>query len=158
AGNAGGTARADFGEALHRAGGPAPVEPVRVASDPAKHHVRPCRDAPAPGHARAAGAGVCEPRPPGRPKRQAAPGFRRRIVRVRWYLGRRVVAKSGLADVCGLQSLRTAGDVELHGLTLGKRLEAVALNRREVHENVLSTLLGNEAKSLGLVEPLHRAT
>src|SRR5258706_8734756 len=65
---------------------------------------------------------------------------------------------SGPANARSLQSLRAASHVELHGLALGERLETVALNRREMDENVLAAFLGNETKALRLVEPLHRTT
>jgi hypothetical protein len=44
---------------------------------------------------------------------------------------------------------------ELHDLTLGERLEAVHLNRREMHEHVFAALLLNEAIAFGIIEPLH---
>jgi len=68
-------------------------------------------------------------------------------------------APLGLADVRRLQALRALGHVELQRLTLGERLEAVALNRGEVDEHVLAAIrLGDETKALRLVEPLHGAT
>ena len=60
-----------------------------------------------------------------------------------------------LTDVRRLQSLRTADDVELQPLAFGKRLEALARDRRVVNEDVLSAFLLDETKTLGLVEPLH---
>src|SRR5690606_437670 len=57
----------------------------------------------------------------------------------------------------GLQSLRALEDVELHELPLLQRLEALHLDRGEVHEDILTGLLGDEAVSLGVVEPLHSA-
>src|SRR5262245_27022375 len=71
-----------------------------------------------------------------------------------WY-PERVLA---LADVAGLQALRTAGDIELDLLALGQRPETVAGDRRIMNEHVLATLLGNESEPLRLVEPLHCAT
>src|SRR5262249_18800466 len=56
------------------------------------------------------------------------------------------------------QALRPTGDVELDPFALGERLETLALDRREVHEHVLAARLGDEAKALRLVEPLHGAT
>src|ERR1041385_5452970 len=44
---------------------------------------------------------------------------------------------------------------ELHHLPLGERLEAVHLNRREMHEHIFATVLFNEAVALGVIEPLH---
>jgi hypothetical protein len=45
--------------------------------------------------------------------------------------------------------------LELHGLTFSKGFEPVHLNRREVYEYVVSTLLFNEAVTLRVIEPLH---
>src|SRR6185436_5507910 len=72
---------------------------------------------------------------------------------MRWYLGR-----LSLADARRLQTLRSTRDVELHRLTLGERLETLALNRGEVNEHVFATLLRDETETLRLVEPLHGAT
>jgi hypothetical protein len=58
-------------------------------------------------------------------------------------------------DIFGLQTLRARTDLEFHGLTLGERPIAIRLDRREVHENVLTRLATNETISLGGVEPLH---
>src|SRR5436190_1096704 len=65
---------------------------------------------------------------------------------------------SGLANVRRLQALGAARHVELDPLALGESLEAVALDRGEVDEHVFATRLGDEAKALRLVEPLHGAT
>src|SRR5687767_1931413 len=46
-------------------------------------------------------------------------------------------------------------DFELHLLSFCQRLEAFHRDRGEVHENVLSSLLLNEAISLGIIEPFH---
>src|SRR5258706_15579705 len=72
--------------------------------------------------------------------------------RVRWY------SRLCLADSGRLETLRTAGHLELHGFALSKGLETLTLDRREVHEHVLAALLRNEPKALRLVEPLHCAT
>ena len=61
---------------------------------------------------------------------------------------------SGLADVGGLESLRTLGDLELDLIALAQALEALGLNGVEVHEHVVAALLGNEAVPLRIVEPL----
>src|ERR1041385_3033371 len=63
--------------------------------------------------------------------------------------------RSALADVARLQALRPLDDLELDALALGQRLETVPLDRGEVHEHVLATLLRDEAETLGIVEPLH---
>ena len=44
---------------------------------------------------------------------------------------------SGLRDVLGRRALGALHDVELHRITLGQRLEAVALDRAVVHEAIL---------------------
>src|SRR5712691_5190113 len=62
-----------------------------------------------------------------------------------------------LADVGGLQSLGTAGHLELHAIALTERLEAGGLDRAEVHEHVLPAFLRDETEPLGVVEPLHGA-
>src|SRR5216117_2820746 len=63
----------------------------------------------------------------------------------------------GEGDVGGLQALRTLDQIELDGGTFGQRAEALGLNGREVNENVLATLSGDEAIAFCVVEPLHRA-
>src|SRR5262245_15290354 len=63
----------------------------------------------------------------------------------------------GPANVRGLQTLRSAGDVELDPVTLGQRLEAFLLDRREMHEHVFPAILRDETETLGVVEPLDRA-
>src|ERR1044072_656990 len=64
----------------------------------------------------------------------------------------------GLAKVRGLQALGAAGDVQPQGAALRERLEPLALNRREVNEDVFAPLLRDEPETLCFVEPLHRAT
>src|SRR5262245_63233321 len=63
--------------------------------------------------------------------------------------------RSALPDVARLQALRPLHDLELHTLALGKRLESLSLDRGEMHEHVLATLLRDETKTLRVVEPLH---
>ncbi len=46
-------------------------------------------------------------------------------------------------------------DLELHLLPFLKGFEALRLNGREVDEYVFTAVLGDEAVSLGIVEPLH---
>src|SRR6266581_3129283 len=60
-------------------------------------------------------------------------------------------------DVRGVEPFVPLLHFELHHLTLGERLEAVHLNRREVHEHVFAAFLLNEAVPLGVIEPLHLA-
>src|SRR5215208_5161533 len=65
------------------------------------------------------------------------------------------VGRSAPLDVGGVQPLLTSPDLELDFLPFREGLEAVHLNRREVDEHVLATLLLNEAVALGIIEPLH---
>src|SRR6478609_6713104 len=62
---------------------------------------------------------------------------------------------SGFDDVGGLESFRTLDDLEVDLLAFVERLEAVAGDRLEVHENVFTAGLGDEAEPLFGVEPLH---
>src|SRR4051812_17477677 len=63
-----------------------------------------------------------------------------------------------LGDVLRRGTLRSLHDVELHSVSLGQRLEAVALDRAVVHEAVfLTAVRGDEAEPLRVVEPLHLA-
>src|SRR5690606_34912445 len=58
-------------------------------------------------------------------------------------------------DVRCLLALGAGDDVERNLLVLGQRLEAVALNRGEVSEDVFAAVSrGDEAEALGVVEPL----
>src|ERR1700748_3526946 len=69
----------------------------------------------------------------------------------------RGACSSGSADganAAGLQALVALRDLELHPLTLGKALVAIALDLREVHEDVLTTVLLDEAVALLVTEPL----
>ncbi len=45
--------------------------------------------------------------------------------------------------------------VELNFFALGESLEAVTLNRAEVHEHITTVFCFDETESLGFVEPLH---
>src|SRR5262249_48819568 len=58
-------------------------------------------------------------------------------------------------DVGGVEPLVALLHFELHHLTLGQGLEAVHLNRREMHEHVFAAFLLNEAVPLCVIEPLH---
>src|SRR5262245_8177659 len=60
-------------------------------------------------------------------------------------------------DVAGLRALRTVNDLELHCLALFERAEAVALNGREVHEDVAASVALDEPVPLRVVEPLDLA-
>lgn len=58
-------------------------------------------------------------------------------------------------DVGGLGALGTFGYLKAHALTLGKSLEPLGLDSREVHENVGTVSLLDEAETLGITEPLY---
>src|SRR5690349_8950205 len=58
------------------------------------------------------------------------------------------------ADVFGLEALGAFHDIERHGLAFLEALEAGALNRREVHENIVAAGTAQEAESLRVVKPL----
>src|SRR5690606_10556805 len=66
----------------------------------------------------------------------------------------------GLADqahVLRLQALLPAHRLELHGRALGKRAQAVRLDRVVVDEHVVAPLHANEPEALGFVVELHDA-
>ena len=65
--------------------------------------------------------------------------------------------RSDGADVLRLVTLTPGADVELDTLTLFERLVARPLDRREVDENVVTLLPGDEAETLLRVEKLHSA-
>ena len=56
-------------------------------------------------------------------------------------------------DVGRLETLRSLDNIELDLRTLGEAAEARALDRREVHKNVLATFHGDEAETLCIVKP-----
>src|SRR5579863_5401005 len=60
-----------------------------------------------------------------------------------------------LADVFGLQTLLALGDIKLHPVAFVKGLESIRLNRGEVDEYVLASVLGNETKTRLVLKPLH---
>src|SRR6185312_6630837 len=68
----------------------------------------------------------------------------------------REAAGSGLLHFLGLQALRALGDHEGDTLAFLQRLEAVALDRAEMHEQVFTAFRRDEAEALGIVEPLDR--
>src|SRR5580704_4597381 len=59
--------------------------------------------------------------------------------------------------VCGLRTLLTLYDLELHAVAFGQGFEPVALDRAEVDEDVRPSLTGAEPETLRVVEPLHSA-
>src|SRR4030095_1172916 len=62
--------------------------------------------------------------------------------------------RSGLANVGGLESLRSPGHLALDPISLGQALGGLGPNGVEVAEPVLAPLLGYEAVPLRIVEPL----
>jgi len=58
-------------------------------------------------------------------------------------------------NVFCLESLGSADDAELYRLTFLKAAEALRLDGRKMHKHVLTALTSDEAKTLGVVEPLH---
>src|SRR5581483_4036735 len=60
---------------------------------------------------------------------------------------------SGDLDLIGLQALRALGRHEADLLAFLQRLEAGALDRAEMHEQVVTAFLADEAEALGIVEP-----
>src|SRR6185312_10392433 len=64
------------------------------------------------------------------------------------------LATSGRLDFLGLQALLALGDDERDALTFLQGLEARALDRAKMHEQVITAFRRDEAKTLGVVEPL----
>src|ERR1043166_8296791 len=54
-----------------------------------------------------------------------------------------------------MQSFLAGVDLELHLLTFGEALEPIHLDGGEVDEHIFSTVLFDEAITLGVIEPLH---
>jgi hypothetical protein len=65
--------------------------------------------------------------------------------------------QSDSADVVGFFTLAPDPDVELDGLAFRKGLDALTLNIRDVHEQVIASLARDEAKASVCVEELHCA-
>ena len=64
--------------------------------------------------------------------------------------------RSGSLNVACLLALRAGRDIEIDALTFGQGLETVGLNRRKMSEEIFTTIIRrNEAKTLGIVKPLH---
>lgn len=61
-----------------------------------------------------------------------------------------------LPDVGRLRPFLTLDDVKGDAVPFGERLEAIALNRREVHKHVRTVVLLDESKTLRVVKPLNR--
>ena len=62
-----------------------------------------------------------------------------------------------LFDVCSLGALAAIGDFKRNLLPLVQSLEAVALDRAEVDENVAALIGGDESVALRCVEPFYCA-
>src|SRR5688572_12729080 len=60
-------------------------------------------------------------------------------------------------DVGGLVALGSGHHVELDAIALGQGPESVRLDRREVYEHLLASVVSNEAEAFRLTEPLHGA-
>ncbi len=58
-------------------------------------------------------------------------------------------------NVFCLEPLGSADDAERHRLAFLKAAEALRLDGRKMHKYVLTALTSDEAKSLGVVEPLY---
>jgi hypothetical protein len=62
---------------------------------------------------------------------------------------------SDFLNIRGLQALRSLLDIELHLIALVQRSVTFTPYRLEVDEHVLAVLTGDEAITLGSVEPFH---
>src|ERR671914_1106881 len=71
--------------------------------------------------------------------------------------GRGAERGSDLADVGGLEPLGPLDDLELHVVALGQRAEAFGDDCGVMNEDVLATILRDEAEPLCVIEPLDRA-
>jgi len=58
-------------------------------------------------------------------------------------------------DVLSLKTFRSLLDFEFHSLAFVERLVPFGLDRRKVHEHILTGLALNETKTLCCVKPLH---
>lgn len=61
------------------------------------------------------------------------------------------------SDVRGLQTFRSAGDLEFNRLPFVERLVPFRLDSGEVYENVFTGLALDEPETLAGVEPFHRS-
>ena len=69
-----------------------------------------------------------------------------------------VASTRQLRHVLGSWSLRSLHDIELDAVTLGQRLEAVALDRGVMYETVLSIFGRDEAEAFPIIELLDGAS
>ena len=58
-------------------------------------------------------------------------------------------------NVLSLPALGSLDHVELNALTFLKRTEAVALDGRVMHENVVAILTADKSEALGIVKPFY---
>src|SRR5690606_26865751 len=65
-------------------------------------------------------------------------------------------AASGRLDRVSLQAFLSLDDGEGNLLAFLQALEALNLDGAEVHEHILAVFTADEAKTLGIIEPLHR--
>jgi L-ascorbate metabolism protein UlaG (beta-lactamase superfamily) len=66
-------------------------------------------------------------------------------------------SRLSLDHITGLGSLGTLRDVEFDIIAFGQRLKPLALDSGKMDEYILSTVLLDKTKALGVVEPLHSA-
>jgi hypothetical protein len=60
-----------------------------------------------------------------------------------------------LYDISGLGAFGRVDNVELNLLTFCQGLESAVLNVAEMYEHISALFTGNEAETLGVIEPLH---
>jgi hypothetical protein len=58
-------------------------------------------------------------------------------------------------DIRCFGAFGAVNNVECHVLTFSQRLEAAVLDVGKVDKNIPTVFLGNESKSLGIIEPLY---
>ena len=62
-----------------------------------------------------------------------------------------------LTNVFSLKALRSLANLELHKLTFIQRLISIHLNRRKVHEHILTRLPLDESETFRRIKPLHHS-
>src|ERR1700682_2670515 len=91
------------------------------------------------------------PRPSAAPKARKARASQPGPPEFRFWRG------SDRPDVLGLQALRALGHLEADLLAFGQASEALGLDGRVVAEDILAAVvLSDKAKTLRIIEPLHR--
>jgi len=58
-------------------------------------------------------------------------------------------------NICCLRALRTLGNLELYLVAFVKGLKSVPFNGREVYEDIIPVVSGNESVALLLIKPFH---